>query len=121
MRRRFRAFSLLFTDASASDSLPLSSLVALVVLPEEVTASRYNFSGLTDVVVECVLSVEGFPEEVWEILEYDVFLDCLDMGPDSHVMSETFVAFEDGVVRLMARVGKASAAAWPKISLICPL
>jgi hypothetical protein len=81
--------------------LLLSSLVALVVLPKEVTESQYNFSGLVDDVVEHVLSVEDFPEEVWEILEDDVFLDHLDMRPDSRVMSETFVAFKDGVVRQM--------------------
>jgi hypothetical protein len=74
--------------------LLLSSLVALVVLPKEVTESQYNFSGLVDDVVEHVLSVEDFPEEVWEILEDDVFLDRLDMRPDSRVMSETFVAFK---------------------------
>jgi hypothetical protein len=70
--------------------------MALVVLPDEVTASRNNFSGLADDVVECVLSVEDFLEEVWEILEDNVFLNCLDM--DTRVISETFVAFKDGVV-----------------------
>jgi hypothetical protein len=72
--------------------------VALVVLPDEVTASRYNFSGLADDVVEGVLSVEDFLEEVWEILEDNVSLNCLDMEPDTRVISETFVAFKDGVV-----------------------
>jgi hypothetical protein len=95
MRRHFRAFSSLFTEA-ISDSLLLSSLVALVVLPDEVTASRNNFSGLADDVVECVLSVEDFLEDVWEILEDNVFLNRLDM--DTRVISETFVAFKDGVV-----------------------
>jgi hypothetical protein len=95
--------------------------VALVVPPKEVTESQYNFAGLVDDVVEHVLSVEDFPEEVWEILEDDVFLDRLDIGLHSRVMSETFVAFEDGVVRQMERVRKASAAARLKISLICSL
>jgi hypothetical protein len=55
--------------------LPLLFLVALVVLLEEVTASWYNFSGLADDVMECVLSVEDFPEEVWE--------KCF-LGPPGH-------------------------------------
>jgi hypothetical protein len=92
MRRHFRAFSSLFTEVSISDSLPLSSLVALVVLPDELTASRYNFSGVADDVMECVLSVEDFLEEVWEILEDNIFLNHLDMEPDMRVISETFVA-----------------------------
>jgi hypothetical protein len=44
------------------------------------------------------LSVEGFLEEVWEILEDNVFLNRLDMEPDTRVISETFEAFKDGVV-----------------------
>jgi hypothetical protein len=48
--------------------------------------------------MECVLSVEGFLEEVWEILEDNVFLNRLDMEPDTRVISETFAAFKDGVV-----------------------
>jgi hypothetical protein len=69
MRRHFRAFSLLFTEASTSDLLPLSSLMALVVLLDEVTASRYNFSGLDDDVIKCVLSVEDFLFQLLEKLQ----------------------------------------------------